>query len=58
MPDVRVRRPAGVRAGQLRVSVGYAPRRAEQKERAGTRRVHGRGRLRGRAEFIQYGEVE
>lgn len=58
VPDVRVRRPARVRAGQLRVPVGHAQRRHEQKVRPGARRVHGRRRLRGRPELVQYGEVE
>lgn len=56
--DVRVRRPARVRTGQLRVPVGHAPGRHEQKVRPGAHHVNGRRRLRGRAEFIQYGEVE
>jgi len=58
VPDVRVRRPARVRAGQLRFPFGHAPGRHEQKVRPGARRVHGRRRLRGRPEFVQYGEVE
>lgn len=32
LPDVRLRRPARIRAGQLRVAIGHAPRRHEQKE--------------------------
>jgi len=58
VPDVRVRRPARVRAGQLRVPVGHAQGRHEQKVRPGAHRVHGRRRLRGRPELVQYGEVE
>jgi len=54
VPDVRVRRTARVRTGQLRVPVGHAPGRHEQKVRPGAHRVHGRRRLRGRPEFIQY----
>lgn len=56
--NVRVWRAARVRAGQLRVPLRHAPRRHEQEVRPRTHRVHGRRRLRGRPELVQYGEVE
>lgn len=60
VPDVRVRRAAGVRTGQLRQSLGHAPRQhpeAAARRRDGARQPAGRFRRPdgGRRQHLRHG---